>query len=493
MLKFDASLEEIEEKLISYDSFKQVLQQYMRRLLSSDQDTLAVVAEMLDAVKGISSARELADTPLDTQRLLEVREDGLERYGGVLHVLNSQVAPLLEGGTIKLDDPHVYGLSLICTWLDCIISNPEQSLDSLRKIFLRATDPWGADLNRTFHVDLGRVQPIADATTWLGSLLRGERANSLHLARVTNITQALGLEEPIALGRVPLPVWQKLLNSRPVYDLTTRYARAGQDTARARLIAVRREQDPIPCLYRLGLDPMPTIANRPVPITLGDLQTRLGCTLAAPVRLEVIERADHLGGSAPTTFSAFLPLGALPDTFARILNSPESIDLKDVTPPTSPLSQRLLRLSAAGKTQSVRLVRIHLLPPDQWPSGKGWTKVYRFSDLGDIGVATCPSGAYLEVSMNEDDELSVGSAEVSFYRWGSGEHSLRIMGSGLRRAAQTGTMIILHSNVEAALDILTSLQGLIGPAAQEIEPIISELECHVRWKPRLGAELFRES
>ncbi len=494
MVKIETALEELEDRIVSYENFKQVLQQYLQRLLGSDQDTLAVVAEMLDTVKRLSAARDLGEAPLDIQHLLQLRPEALYRYGGVALVESITGLPLLRGGTIKVDDPQVYGMSLISTWLDCIISNPEQSLDSLRKVFLRATDSWGIDLNRIFHIDLGRIQPIAAPEAWLADLQRGETARRLHLARVTNVVQALGLETPTAVGQVPLAAWSHLLQSRPVYDLTGRFAHAGRDTARARLVALRREVGgkSLPCLYRLGLDPMPPVPEHPAPITVGDLQATLGCALATPVRLEMIERADHLSGSAPATFGASLPLGNLPYSFSMILNQPEEIIIQDITTPSFPPAQRLLRVASHEQPeQTVRLFRLHTLPQKDWPSEHGWSRVYRFYDLGDIGVTTCPSEAYLEVRLLEGEESEEDRSEVYFHRWGETRASVRISAMGLHRAAQTGTLILLHTDEETALDVLNSLQGLIGPAAQEIDPILSDLDCSVRWRHRTATELFR--
>ncbi len=491
MFKIETPLEQLEEKLLSYENFKRVLQEYLQRLLTSDQDTLAVVSEMLRAVKSLSTAPLLAETPVDMRRALELRIEALRRYGGIARVEDVSAPGLLDGGVIKVDDPQIYGLSLISTWLDCIISNPEQGLDSLRKVFLRATDPWSIELNRTFHVDLGRIQPIGNPQAWLSDLLRGESVSGLHLARVTNIAQALGLEAPVSLGTLPLPVWRRILETRPVYDLTARFGRAGRDTARARLLAWQREQgkEP-PCLYRLGLDPAPPLPTPSTPITLGELQTALNCSLATPVRLEMIEKAEHLSGSAPSTFCAFLPLGSLPAAFSLILNHPPAIVLHDLTPEPNPFGPRLLRVASTERPQTaVRLFRLHPLPQSEWPGRQGWARIYRFHDLGDIGVMTCPSAAYLQVSLREEDK-SNDEAEVYFYRWGKKRASLRISARDLRRTAQTGTLILLGSDEEVALDLLEALQGLIGPAAQEIHPVLSQLECQVRWRPRLGAELF---
>jgi hypothetical protein len=493
MLKVETSLEELEEKILSYESFKQVLQQYLQRLLGSDQDTLAVVAEMLAAVKRLSSERELAEAPIEIQRVLGLQPAALYRYGGVGFVEGVPAPPVLRGGVIKLDDPQVYGMSLISTWLDCIISNPEQSLDSLRKVFLRAGDPWGTELNRTFHLDLGRTQPIAAPEAWLADLLRGESIETLQLARVTNVAQALGLETPVSLGRVPLAVWRHLLQTRLVYDLTARFGRAGRDTARARLIALRREirGQTAPSLYRLGLAPAPAIPLPPPPITLADLQATLGCTLATPVHLEMIERADHLSGSAPATWSASLPLGSLRQTFSLILNQPPGIILQDITPAPTPFAQRLLRVAAAPDPErAVRLFRIRPLAPDEWPSQRGWTRTYRFHDLSDIGVTTCPPEAYVEVALREAGPDEEEDSEIYFHRWGEKRASLRITAQGLHRTAQTGTLILVQADEDIALDILASLQGLIGPAAQEIDPLVSRLDCQVHWRPRPGPELF---
>lgn len=490
MLTTEATLEEIEAKLLSYDRFKEVLQQYLQRLLTSDQDTLAVVAEMLDAVKGISAARELAATPPDLHRILELQPEALYRYGGVATVEGTTAPPLLKGGVTKIDDPQVYGMSLISTWLDCIVSNPEQSLDSLRKVFLRATDAWGTELNRIFHVDLGRMQPIADPVTWLADLQQGQTRPHLHLARVNNIAQALGLEPPQPVGPVPLVAWKHLLQTRPVYDLTSRFVRPGVDAERSRLVALRRKQEQsLTCLYRLGLDPLPTPPHPPSPITLGHLENMLGCPLTAAVRLDMIERADHLSGSAPSTFSAFLPLGAILETFSLVLNHPPEIVLHDVTPPPGNMPQRLLRV--AGGAKRVRLFRISPLPSNEWPSLQGWTRIYRFHDLADIGVAVCPPEAYLQVALREG-EMGEPDGEVYFHRWGNRRLSLRITAQGLRRTAQTGTLILLHCDQPTALAVLSFLLGLIGPVAQEINPLVSELECQVRWRPYTGASLFQE-
>jgi len=494
-LKIETTLEDLEEKLLSYENFKQVLQQYLQRLLTSDQDTLAVVAEMLESVKRLSSARELAEAPADMHGALALQPEVLSRYGGVAYIEGLPAPPLLKGGVIKLDDPQVYGMSLISTWLDCIISNPEQSLDSLRKVFLRATDSWGVELNRVFHIDLGRAQPIANSEAWLADLLRGEPVGNLYLARATNIAQALGLEAPTIMGRIPISAWRYLLRTRPIYDLTTRFGRAGRDTARARLVALRRESEDQAgaCLYRLGLDPRSPVPEPPPPISLGDLQATMGCTMATPVRLEMIERADHLSGNAPTTFSAFLPLGSLLNTFSLVLNHPPSVVLQDITPPATPFSQRFVRVaSSAAPERVVRLFRIHTLVQSDWPSQHGWSRVYRFHDLGDIGVTTCPPEAYLEVALREAGVTEDEEAQVYFHRWGTTRASLRISAGGLHRAAQTGTLILLHADEDIALDILDFLQGLIGPAAQEINPVVSQLETQVHWRPKLGSALFSE-
>jgi hypothetical protein len=490
MFKIETPLEQLEEKLLSYENFKRVLQEYLQRLLTSDQDTLAVVSEMLHAIKSLSTASLLVEAPVDMRPALELRTEVLRRYGGIAQVEDVPAPDLLSGGVTKVDDPQIYGLSLISTWLDCIISNPEQGLDSLRKVFLRAADPWSVELNRTFHVDLGRLRPIASPQVWLSDFLGGASPSALQLARVTNVVQALGLEAPIPLGRLPLPVCRRLLESRPVYDLTARFVPAGPAAEQVRLLAWKRDRKDPPCLYRLSLDPLPSHPAPSAPVTLGEIQTALNCTLATPIRLEMLEKAEHLGGNVAPTFSALLPLGRLPAAFHLILNHPPGIVMHDLTPEAGPFGPRLLRVASTGRPQTaVRLFRLHPLPPSEWPGRQGWSRIYRFHDLGDLGVDTCPAGAYLQVSLREEGENG-DEAEVYFHRWGKTRASLRISARDLRRAAQTGTLIFLGADEEVALDLLEALQGLIGPAAPKIQPVLSQLECQVRWRPQLGAELF---
>lgn len=496
MINIEAKLEDLEEKLISYESFKEVLQQYLQRLLTSDQDTLAVVSELLDAVKSLSAARALADTPAELHQVLALQEDALHRFGGLTRVEDDDAPSLLQGGIVKVDDPQVYGMSLICTWLDCIVSNPEQSLDSLRKVFLQTNDPWTLALNRIFHIDIGQRQPIVNPDLWLASLIDKEQASSLHLARLLNTAQALELEPPQPIGPIPLAVWRHLLHTRPVYDLTARYARDSGKPGHTRVIALRGslsgDDQPLPCLYRLGLPPPPFLPPGKT-VTLGDLQTQMGCSLSTPVRLEGIEKAEHLSGNTPPIFIAHMPLGKLEASFSLILNHPPQVVVEDVTPTTALSTYRLLRVSASkGPSHRTQLFRLQTLPQNEWPSQHGWTRVYRFHNLGEIGVSTCPPGSFLEVSLRDDGEIGTEAeeAEVHFYRWGEGRHSLRISAAGLRRAAQTGTLIFLGANEETALEILTALQGLIGPVAQKIDPVVSRLETQVRWRTRMGGELF---
>lgn len=493
MVKIEANLEELEAKLLSYENFKHLLQQYLQRLLGSDQDTLAVVSEMLDAVKALSSARALADTPPDLRQVVELRKSALLRYGGIAHVEGPDSPPLLEGGVVKLDDPQVYGLSLICTWLDCIVSNPEQSLDSLRKVFLKATDSWGSYLNRTFHLDLGRMRPISDPSSWLADLLGGKPAKSLYLARVYNNAQALGLESMQRIGEIPLPIWKHLLGTKPIYDLTARYTRPDQDIGPARLVAVNRDgsSKELPCLYWVSLDPSPEMPPLGPPIALTELQSQLGLSPSTPVRLEMIEQAEHLSGNAASVFTAHLPLNRLLDALAMILNHPPAVLIQDITPKNTPPSQRLLRISSSQAPERVvQIFRLQTLPPNEWPGEQGWTRMYRFHDLGQIGVQTAPAGSFLQVSI-KDNHVTIENAEVYFQGWGEERFSLRISAAGLRRAAQTGSLIFLGVAEERVIKILDALQGLIGPAAQEIDPVISRLDCQVRWRAQMGPELFK--
>ncbi len=489
MLKIEATLDELEAKLVSYENFKAVLQQYMQRLLGSDQDTLAIVSEMLDTIKSLSAARSLSETPAELRRVVELKKEALYRYGGVAHVEGVQAPPLLEGGIVKVDDPQVYGLSLICTWLDCIISNPEQSLNSLRRVFLRASDPWAVELNRIFHIDLGRLQPIAEPELWLADLVGDTAATHLTLSRVLNVAQALGLEPTEPVSHLPLAVWRHLLKTRPAYDLSDRFSRGGSE--HSRLIALQREEGKraVACLYRLGTTPPPA-GKLPPPISLGELAQQMGCSLATPVRLELVEKAGHLSGNTPSIFTADMPLGQVEESFSMALNNPPRLILQDVTPPAHPPSQRLLRVASAEKPErQAQVFRIQPLPQEEWPERKDRTHVYRFHDLADIGVGTCPPDGFLEVVLGNDRAES--RAEVHFHRWGRQRASLHITAGGLRRAAQTGTLILLGAGEETALDVLDFLQGLIGPAAQEIEPVVSQLDCQVRWRTRFGEALFK--
>lgn len=495
MLDGEISLEELEEKLVSYETVKKVLQRYLQRLLSSDQNTLALFAEMLDAVKSLSSARAPMETPADLQRVVELREAALYRHGGVARVEGVPAPPLLEGGIHKIDDPQLYGMSLICTWLDCIVSNPEQSLDGLRRVFLQATDPWAAELNRVFHVDLGRLRPIEDPDAWLDALLSGNTAVILHLAKASNPLQVLGIEAAPSVGQTPLAVWRQLLQTRPVYDLTDRYLTARDRRNQVRIVAMQHEDEGASTayLYRIGPEPVLPRPPLPRPTSLGTVQTSLQCTLTTPIRLEVIEKTAHLERTSPSVLTIHLPLGDLPRSLALLLNDPPDIVLRDITPLATPPTQRLLRVSSSKQDEaSALLLRIEPLPQSEWPSVQGWTRVYRFHDLGEVGINSCPPGSFLEVSRRDMSESGEEEAEVYFHRWGNKRASLRIPAAGLRRAAQTGTLVLLNADKATALDILASLQGLIGPAAHEIEPVVSRLDCHVRWRPHLGPALFPE-
>ncbi len=481
-------LEELERRLASYENFKRVLQQYLERLLASDQDTLALVAEMLETVKAISGERIAAEPPADIQRILALREEALLAYGGVAHVQDVPAPEPLKGGTVKIDDPRVYGLSLLCTWLDCIVSNPEQSLDSLRKVFLRATDPWGIELSRTFSVDVGRMEPIADADAWLGTLL-GD-ADRVALARVTNIAQLLGLEPVRPLASVPVRVWQHLLRTRPAYDLTPQVA--GPFLPRhARVVAVRRDASPQKdggCCYVLGR----TLSTEPStlkPTSLEKLAQELGCSLATPVRIELIERGEQLVGYERPLYQATLPLGDLRRALFLLMSHPPDILLHDVTPALTPYGRLLRVASSLEPERRVRLVRVAVPPEDEWPSRHGWQRIYTFSDLGRIGVPTAPPGSFLQILIRN---AGATDAQLYFHGWGGQRLSIRLTTESLQRAAQTGSLILVGCDEGTGLEALACLQGLIGPAAQEIEPVVSRLECQVRWRPQQGPELFQE-
>ncbi|MBN1483441.1 MAG: hypothetical protein JXA37_01860 [Chloroflexia bacterium] len=493
MPKAEASLKALEAKLLSYENFKRVLQQYLQRLLSSDQDTLAVVAEMLDAVKALSSARSVSESPTDLDQVLELRESALRRYGGIAHIEGAPAPPLLGGGVVKLDDPQVYGLSLICTWLDCIVSNPEQSLESLRKVFLKARDSWGTQLNRRFNIDLGRLQPVTNPTLWLADLLGAEKPPLLYLARIYTNAQALGLEPIQDVGTIPLAAWRHLLQSKPVYDLTARYARAGHLTDQARLVALKREKgSEMPCLYRVGLTPAPAMKPLPDPIPLEQLFHRLGGPPGAFVQVELIEQAAHLSGNVPPILAAHLPLNYIEQAFGLMLNHPPAILMQDVTPPGVSATQCLLRVCSSLAPRSVAQVfRLHTLAQHRWPERQSWSRVYRFQDLGQIGVQSAPPGSFLQVSV-PNNHGGEDKAEVYFQDWGQDRFKLSISAASLRRAAQTGSLILLGVDVQAALQVLADLQGLIGPAAQQISPVVSQLDCQVRWRAHMGTDLFKK-
>jgi hypothetical protein len=138
----------------------------------------------------------------------------------------------------------------------------------------------------------------------------------------------------------------------------------------------------------------------------------------------------------------------------------------------------------------VQVFRLQTLPKNEWPDEQGWTRMYRFHDLGQIGVETAPVGSFLQVSI-KDNKVAIENAEVYFQDWGEDRINLRISAAGLRRAAQTGSLIFLGVDEERVVPILDALQGLIGPAAQEIEPVISRLDCQVRWRTQMGPELFK--
>jgi hypothetical protein len=481
-------LEDLERCLASYESFKRVMQQYLERLLASDQDTLALVAEMLETVKAISGERIVPEAPADIHRILALREEALFAYGGVAHVEGVPAPEPLQGGTIKIDDPRVYGLSLVCTWLDCIVSNPEQSLDSLRKVFLRTTDPWGIELNRAFFVDIGRLEPIANGDEWLDSCLGSlERVS---LARVTNIAQLLGLEPLTPVASVPLRVWRHLLRTRRAYDLTP--AAAGPWLPQgSRIVALHRN---IPSgerafCYALGRELQAQEVRGPRPISFQELQRELGISLAAPVQVQLIEQGEQLVGQAPPLYRAVLPLGDLRRAFVLMLNHPPEVQLHEATPPHSPFGHILRIASSQDPERRVRLVRLSQPPDEEWPSRQGWQRVYTFFDLARIGISTAPPGSYLGIFIRDSGG---DDAQLYFHRWGPQRLSLRLTTRCLQRAAQTGALILIGCDEETALQALACLQGLIGPAAQEIEPVVSRLDCQVRWRAQQGPELFRE-
>jgi hypothetical protein len=170
-----------------------------------------------------------------------------------------------------------------------------------------------------------------------------------------------------------------------------------------------------------------------------------------------------------------------------MLNRPSGVIIQDVTTSRA-RSPRLLRVSVASEPdQFVRLFRVQLLPRKEWPARQGWRQVYRFRDLGDIGVTTCPPEAYLQVSLPEDGRRGTDDAELYFHRWGQKRVSFRISGLGLHRAAQSGSLILLNSDQDTALEVLAALQGLMGPAAQEIATQVSVLDCQVQWRPTQGS------
>ncbi len=476
------------ERGFSYPEIKSVVQQHIRRLLAADHDAARVLAEMSEHVRGITAAGEPAAEPVEMRRLLELHLEPLGRFGGEVRVEGVPAPPPLDGGIVRLDDPQRGWMSLLSAWLDCIVANPEQSLASLRRVFLRATDPVGVELNRVFGIDLGRMQPIANPEAWEHDLLRQEETAGLCLDRVTNIVQALGLETPKPMSEVPFALWRHLLRTRPVYDLSAHFTRAGRDTARARVIALRRETEPQSpaCLYRVGLTPMPSLPTVPPSMGIEDLAAALGCATSTPVHLELIERAEHLRGSAPTAFSVFLPLEAVASTFSLILNRPPRVLVQDITSTRAP-SPRLLRVaSSADPERQVRLFRVQMLPRRDWPARQGFLQVYRFRDLGDLGVTACPPGGYLQVSLGDTSKGDSAAAELYFHRWGERRVSFHITGLGLRRAAESGSLILLHSDHETALEVLAAMQGLLGPAGPEVTPQVSILDCQVNWRPYPG-------
>ncbi|MGC8873320.1 MAG: hypothetical protein ACP5SI_02575 [Chloroflexia bacterium] len=481
-------LEELERRLASYENFKRVLQQYLERLLASDQDTLALVAEMLETVKAISGERVAAEPPADIHRILSLREEALLAYGGVAHVEDVPAPDPLKGGTIKIDDPRVYGLSLVCTWLDCIVSNPEQSLDSLRKVFLRTTDPWGIELSRTFFVDVGRLEPIADGDAWLDALLDG--SEQLSAARVTNIAQLLGLEPLEPLPPLPVRVWRHLLRTRRAYEITPQAAGPYLPQG-ARVVTIRNEPPRKEGVFGYALGR--TLRTEQAPLlratSFDDLQKDLLCSLATPVRLERIERGEQLAGQELPQYTATLPFGALRRALILMLNHPPDILLHDVTPPQTSRGHILRVASASEPSRRVRLVRLSVPPEEEWPSRHGWHRTYTFFNLGRIGVPTAPPGSYLRIDLREG---GTPEAQLYFHAWGSQRLSLRLTTESLQRAAQTGSLILLGCDEETALEALSCLQGLIGPAAQEIEPVVSHLDCQVRWRPQQAPELFAE-